>query len=1097
MIKTRRLPVSAGMGIVLLLAAIFTSYGEGKRHFVRGNTPAAVSRLRAMENLSATNQLHLAIALPLRNQAELDALLKNIYNPASPSYHQYLTPAQFAEKFGPAKSDYQALIKFAEQNGLKVMATHSNRVVLDVAGSVAAIENTFQVKMRVYHHPKEKRTFYSPDTEPSVDASVQVPILSISGLNNYSLPRPASLHIMPAQRPPGSPALAGSGPGGTFRGLDFRAAYVPNTPLNGTGQSVALLEFDGYYSNDIAAYEQTCSLPYVKLTNVPVRGGVSKPGSASDEVSLDIEMAVAMAPNLSRVVVYEEPVSIFNWPDILSQIADDNLAAQISCSWFNPYSPGPDPASEQLFQQMASQGQSFFSASGDADAYDGQIPFPEDSPNITMVGGTMLTTGAPLGPRLAETVWNRGGGIGTGGGVSTYYPIPSWQQGINTFLTNGGSTVARNIPDVALTAENIWIRYGNGKTETIGGTSCAAPLWAGFMALINQQMVAVGKPLAGFINPAIYEIGNESFSNFQPFNDITTGDNTSSSSPNAFYAVPGYDLCTGFGTPNGTNLINALVNPDPLIVVSNAGLNVTKSPAGIFNLESCTYYLTNVGTSALDWSLVNTSVWLDVSNSGDTLAVGASDSVVVSLDPVASTLTPGTYSANLWFSNITGRVGHSRFFTLKVSDPLVIVPQQFILSGQFGGPFVPNPAGVILTNASSSTLNWGINNTSAWFNVSPTNGSLLPGSQTSVAFALTPVVANLPDGLYTAVFQVTNLTSQFVQMATGVVSVGIGIVQNGGFETGDFSAWTLAGDANTGSFIYNSVVGANTLSNGSGLSFIHSGSYGAFLGDTNLAYLSQTIPTVPGQNYLLSFWLDNPVSGAGQQFLANWNTNSTSTNQIYFVNNPGVLAWQEITFVVQATDTSATLQFGAENLPDGFGLDDIDVIPVFAPAFTAQPATNLIVVAGGTAVFSATASGSAPLAYQWCENDINLTDGGGVSGTTTTNLTLAGVTTNSTANYTLVITNAYGSITSSVAALTVILPPGITGVAANPDGSVTLNLSGSPGFSYVLESTTNFISGDGWLPVATNVFDATGVWQFNDVSATTSPQRFYRLKYTQ
>ncbi len=865
--------------------------------------------------------------------------------------------------------------------------------------------------------------------------------------------------------------------------------------MSGTGQSVALLEFDGYFSNDIAAYEQTCSLPYVTLTNVPVRGGVKKPGSANDEVSLDIEMAIAMAPNLSRVVVYEEPVSIFNWPDILSQIADDDLAAQISCSWFNPFSPGPDPASEQLFQQMASQGQSFFSASGDADAFDGQVPFPDDSPNITIVGGTTLTTAASGGARVSEVVWNRGGGIGTGGGVSTYYPIPSWQQGINTFLTNGGSTVARNIPDVALTAENIWIRTGNGSTETIGGTSCAAPLWAGFMALVNQQAVAAGKPLAGFINPAIYEIGNDSFFNSQPFNDITSGNNTWSSSPNAFFALPGYDLCTGFGTPNGTNLINALVNPDPLIVISNAGFNAIGSPAGTFNISAQTYYLTNVGTSSLDWSLVSTSVWLDISNSGGTLAAGASDSVVVSLNPVAGTLAPGTYSASLWFSNVTSRVGHSRFFTLQVSDPLVIAPQQFILSGQFGGPFVPNPAGVILTNASSSTLNWGINNTSTWFNVSPMNGSLLPGSQTSVAFALTPAAANLPDGLYTTVFQVTNLASQFVQMATGVVSVGL--VQNGGFETGDFSNWTLAGDPNTSSTIYNTVVNTNTLSDGSGPDFIHSGNYGAFLGDTNLAYLSQTIPTVPGQNYLLSFWLVNPVGGAGQQFLVNWNTNSTSTNQIYFVNNPGVLAWQEVALVVQATDPSATLQFGAENLPDGFGLDDIDLIPVFAPVFTAQPATNLIVMAGGTAVFSAAASGSAPLACQWCENGTNLTDGSGLSGTATTNLTLTDVTTNSTANYTLVITNAYGSITSSVAALTVILPPGITGVGANPDGSVTLSLAGSPGFSYVLESTTNFVSGDGWLPVATNVFDTTGVWQFNDVSAATFPQRFYRLKYTQ
>jgi subtilase family serine protease len=1097
MIRIKRLPVSAGMGVVLLLATVFASHGQGKRHFIHGNTPAAVNRLRAMENLSATNQLHLAIALPLRNQAELDALLKNIYNPASASYHQYLTPAQFAERFGPAKSDYQALIKFAEKNGLRVTGTHPNRVVLDVAGSVAAIENTFQVKMRVYNHPKEKRTFYSPDTEPSVDASVQIPILSISGLNNYSLPQPASLHITPANQPPESPALAGSGPGGTFRGNDFRLAYVPRCPLNGTGQSVALVEFEDYYSNDIASYESVSLLPYTTLINVPVDGGLSAPdGNANGiaEVSLDIEMVVCMATNLSSVLVYEEPLSIFNWPDILSQIADDNLAAQISCSWFNPFSPGPDPASEQLFQQMASQGQSFFSASGDADAFVGQIPFPGDSPNITMVGGTTLTTVTKSGSRSSETAWNAGGGEGTGGGVSTSYAIPPWQQGINSILTNGGSLFARNIPDVALTAANISVKYNNGQTGTFDGTSCAAPLWAGFTALVNQQAVAAGKPVVGFINPAIYEIANESIYN-SAFNDITTGSNTWSSSPNAFFAVLNYDLCTGLGTPKGTNLINALVNPDPLIVVSNGGFNAVGSPAGTFNIISQTYYLTNGGASSLDWMMVNTSSWLNVSNSGGTLAAGASDSVVVSLNTVASNLTAGIYSANVWFSNVTSRVGHSRFFTLSASDPLVIVTQKFIFSGLSGGPFVPDTQGIILSNASAGVLNWVINNTSTWFNVATAGASLPAGSQTNVAFSLTPATLNLPDGFYSAIFQITNLASQFVQVVTGLVSVGI--VQNGGFETGDFFNWTLAGDPNTSSTIYNAVVDTNTLSDGSGTNFIHSGNYGAFLGDTNLAFLSQTIRTVPGRSYILSFWLDNPQSGAGQQFLVNWNTNNFSTNQIYLINNPVVLAWQKMTFVVQATDTNATLQFGAENPPDGFGLDDVSMIAILPPAFTAQPPTNLTVLAGSTITISAMASGTAPLAYQWLMNGASLANGAGVSGVTTTNLMLTSVSTNSAANYSLVVTNAYGSITSSVAALTVILPPGITGVAANPDGSVTLNLTGSPGFSYVLESTTNFVSGSGWLPVATNVFDATGVWQFNDVSATTFPQRFYRLKYTQ
>src|ERR1035438_10925245 len=137
MIKTRCLRFAAGVSVILLLATVLSSLGAGGRQFVRGKLPAAAARLHAVGNLATTNQLQLAIALPLRNQAELNALLRNIYDPASASYHQYLTPEQFAKNFGPTKSDYQALIKFAERNGLKVTGTHPNRVVLDVAGSLA------------------------------------------------------------------------------------------------------------------------------------------------------------------------------------------------------------------------------------------------------------------------------------------------------------------------------------------------------------------------------------------------------------------------------------------------------------------------------------------------------------------------------------------------------------------------------------------------------------------------------------------------------------------------------------------------------------------------------------------------------------------------------------------------------------------------------------------------------------------------------------------------------------------------------------------------------------------------------------------------
>jgi uncharacterized repeat protein (TIGR01451 family) len=220
---------------------------------------------------------------------------------------------------------------------------------------------------------------------------------------------------------------------------------------------------------------------------------------------------------------------------------------------------------------MAAQGQSFFNAVGDSDAFTGAIPFPAESPNITQVGGTTLTTSGPLGSWVSERVWNWGGGIGTCGGISTTYSIPVWQQGIN-MTTNQGSTTMRNMPDVALTADNIYIIADDGIPEPgTGGTSCAAPLWAGFTALVNQQAAQGTQAPVGFINPTIYALAKGPLYG-ATFHDIVLGNNTSPTSTNLFFAVPGYDLCSGWGTPSGTNLIDILAPPPVsalLLVVSN------------------------------------------------------------------------------------------------------------------------------------------------------------------------------------------------------------------------------------------------------------------------------------------------------------------------------------------------------------------------------------------------------------------------------------------------------------------------------------------------------------------------------------------------
>ena len=215
--------------------------------------------------------------------------------------------------------------------------------------------------------------------------------------------------------------------------------------------------------------------------------------------------------------------------------------------------------------EMAAQGQSFFAASGDTDSrlVNDTVSWPSAAPNLTFVGGTELIMNGSGASYASETVWNQGGGEGSSGGVNANYAFPYWQQGVS-MTANGGSANYRNFPDVAMLAYDVDIRYGGGSENTIGGTSAAAPLWAGFMALVNQQAASLGKPSAGFINPAIYAIGKGT--NYTPyasaFHDITTGSN------GLFSAVAGYDLCTGWGTPT-VHLINALADNSPVVWNTN------------------------------------------------------------------------------------------------------------------------------------------------------------------------------------------------------------------------------------------------------------------------------------------------------------------------------------------------------------------------------------------------------------------------------------------------------------------------------------------------------------------------------------------------
>jgi uncharacterized repeat protein (TIGR01451 family) len=567
---------------------------------LHGHIPAGISKLTPIGRLDGTNRLRLAIGLPLRNQPELQTLLRQIYDPASPNYRHYLAPAEFAERFGTTLADYKAVADFAAAHHLTVTATHPNRTLVDVEGSVADIESVLHIKLLRYNHPAQQRTFYAPDSEPSVDLNVA--LLHVSGLDDYIKPFPKSIRKPLPKGGAGGMPKGGSGPGGTYMGYDYRAAYAPGVALTGRGQKVAIFELDGYFTSDILLYEAQAGLPQVPLRNVLLDGLTGAPLSLSGdgEVSLDIENVAAMAPGLDEIIIYEG----LSPDDVLNRIATDDAAAQISCSW-GWFVPNPNAFEDQIYMQYAAQGQTFYDASGDAGTQLGaNILPPADDPYIVQVGGTTLTTTGPFGSWVSETTWswfNTGQGTGAStGGFSSVYAIPSWQQGIN-MVTNGGSTSFRNFPDVALTADNVYVVYDQGQAGAFGGTSCAAPLWAAFTALINQQGAIYGHRPVGFVCPALYALA-EGPRYDAVLHDITTGNNTNLVYTNQFFACAGYDLCTGWGTPTGSNLINALAptaRVPALFVVTN--LISGGNGNGVIDFDECnnlTFIITNEGLAA-------------------------------------------------------------------------------------------------------------------------------------------------------------------------------------------------------------------------------------------------------------------------------------------------------------------------------------------------------------------------------------------------------------------------------------------------------------------------------------------------------------------
>ena len=1125
----RRAQVAVTCAALLFLAAAVA--GAAERPVLRGHVPAAVAKTAPTGRLPGTNRLALAIGLPLRNREGLTILLHELYDPASPRFRQYLEAAQFAERFGPTEEDYQAVLAFAQAQGFTVRGTHPNRVLLDVTARVADIERAFGVTMRVYPHPKETRTFYAPDTEPSVEAGL--PVIDISGLSDFGPPRPM-LRKAEARSLAGAQPNYGSSPYSSYMGNDFRAAYVPGSALNGSNQVVGLFQLDGYYARDITDYETLAGLPNVPLQNVLLDGFSGAAGANNVEVALDIEMVISMAPGLSKIIVYEGNPSNFIPNDVLNRMATDNAAKQLSSSW--SWSGGPSTSTDQILQQFATQGQSYFQASGDDDAYTGlqaldqstHTTTPMDSPYVTAVGGTTLSTTGPGGAWVGETVWNWGGNTGSGGGISTYYAIPCWQSNVNMTAAQGSST-KRNIPDVALTADNVYVRYNNGSAGNMGGTSCAAPLWAGFAALINQQAVLGGRATVGFINPALYALGQGS--NYTAvFHDVTTGNNIGTNTPGLFYAVGGYDLCTGWGTPAGVSLINALFAP---IVISGVALT--------FESATPANGVADPGETVIaSFTLKNTSG-------------AATTNLVATLQAVGGVMAPsgpqtygtlaavGGASSQSFSFTASGACGSSILATLQLQDGAANLgtitftfPLGVPVAENFDGVTAPSlPAGWT-TATNGAQAKWVTSTTTNY--TSPNAAFTAGASAVGVNELVTPVftVAATTAQLsfrHKYTFQYSSLTAR----DGGVLEIKVGtnafadiVTAGGSFVSGGYN-YTLASNrqnplggrsawGNSSSGFIGTVVNLPAAAAGQSIQLkwrcgtdSSTASAGWYVDSVSVSDAYYTCNTVVadvavtqtispfsldlGQNLIYTLTLTN----AGPQAAANVTATDTLPSNATFLSASAGCTYTNGTVVcataILAAAASSSFTVTLAPLDNGPFTNAVSVATITPESVTANNSASLIstqsatmpptivtppqsqpVIVGSNATINVTSSGAPPLGYQWFFNVTNLLD------STSNTLVLPSVSTNNNGGYSVIVTNDYGAATSSVATLTVVFQPSIitqpqsrTNLAgSNATFSVTATGTAPLSYRWFFNATNQLASTSNTLVLASVTTNSSG-----------------------
>ncbi|HVN06897.1 MAG TPA: S53 family peptidase [Bryobacteraceae bacterium] len=506
---------------------------------------------------------HIRISLRLRPRKPIQDLTSaNEFNAALPHQRQYLSREQFAAEYGANPEDLAKVEDFAHQHNLTVAEASLPRRTVVLSGSIAALSAAFGVYLANYEHPGG--AFRGRTGPIYIPADLDEVIEGVFGFDNRPQARPHFRRHKSAAAP--STALARQS---GYTPLQVAQLYDFPAGGNGSGECIGILEFGGgYRTHDLTTYFKSLKITPPSVTAVSVDGVTNKPAPGQDspdtEVMLDIEVAGAVAPG-AKIVVYFSNFTEQGWVDAITTAVHDAVhkPSVLSISWGFAegqmiWSQQAIQAVNEAFQAAAAMGVTVCCAAGDDGSRDqvddglAHCDFPASSAFVLACGGTTLQSS---GNRITtETVWNDGpDGGATGGGISDMIPLPSWQARAHVPPSaNPGGHIGRGVPDVAGDADPAtgYSILADGQHGVVGGTSAVAPLWAGLIARINQKL---GTPV-GFLNPILYS----QLTDAKVLNDITTGNNDITGQIGAYKAGPGWDACTGLGSPNGTALANAL-----------------------------------------------------------------------------------------------------------------------------------------------------------------------------------------------------------------------------------------------------------------------------------------------------------------------------------------------------------------------------------------------------------------------------------------------------------------------------------------------------------------------------------------------------------